>query len=65
MMPFNLHAKFNPKSQAHEFASNVQTQANAFVESQTRDIRDEALGEIDRMHNQAASLVDRVQADDR
>ena len=48
------------QSQAHEFASNVQTQANAFVESQicqTRDIRDEALGEIDRMQHQAASLV--------
>ena len=51
------------QSQAHDFASNVQAQANAFVESQTRDIRYEALGEIDRMHNQAASLVDRVQAD--
>ena len=51
------------QSQAHDFASNVQTQANAFVESQTRDIRDEALGEIDRMHHHAASLVDRVQAD--
>ena len=32
------------QSQAHDFASNVQAQANAFVESQTRDIRDEALG---------------------
>ena len=26
-------------SQAQDFASNAQTQANAFVESQTRDIR--------------------------
>ena len=37
------------QSQAQEFAAYVQTQANAFVEWQARDIREEALGEIDRL----------------
>ena len=50
-------------SQAQDYALEVQTQANAFVESQTRDLREEALGEFDRLQNQAALLVDRIKAD--
>ena len=42
------------QSQAQEFALEVQTQANAFVEAQTRDLREEAIGEFDRLQNQAA-----------
>ena len=49
--------------QAQEYALEVQTQANAFVESQTRGLREEALGEFDRLQNQAALLVDRIKAD--
>ena len=48
------------QSQAQELALEVQIQANAFVESQTRDFREEALGEFDRLQNQAALLVDRI-----
>ena len=51
------------QSQAQDYALEVQTQANAFVESQTRDLREEALGEFDRLQNQAALLVDRIKAD--
>ena len=51
------------QSQAQEFALEVQTQANAFVEAQTRDLREEAIGEFDRLQNQAALLVDRIKAD--
>jgi len=52
MMPSSMHA-LQVQSQAQDFASNVQTQANAFVESQARDIRDEVLGEIDRLQHRA------------
>jgi len=62
MMPSSMHA-LQVQSQAQDFASNVQTQANAFVEFQTRDIRDEVLGEIDGLQHRAASLVGRIRAD--
>ena len=61
MMPSSMHGKFNPKPKnLHQvFTPKLMLLWNLRLGISKRT-KEEALGEFDRLQNQAASVVDRI-----